>query len=140
MMQVPKLPHFMATSDLDPAHARFLLDASKKMDPFVRKGETIPILQGKTVVNLFFENSTRTRTSFEQATRRLGAATLNFASARKTYPPPICARCRRRWRIFRRAFKIRRKPPRRARSASGSCERSLSSSGRPALLLLRSKG
>lgn len=39
------------------------------------------LLQGKTVVNLFFENSTRTRTSFELAARRLGGATLSFSAA-----------------------------------------------------------
>lgn len=39
----------------------------------------VPTLQGKTVVNLFFENSTRTRVSFELAERRLSADVVNFA-------------------------------------------------------------
>ncbi len=39
----------------------------------------VPTLQGKTVVNLFFENSTRTRVSFELAQRRLSADVVNFA-------------------------------------------------------------
>ena len=39
-----------------------------------------PHLQGKTVVNLFYENSTRTRISFELAEKRLGADTINFSA------------------------------------------------------------
>ena len=40
----------------------------------------VPTLTGKTVVNLFFESSTRTRISFELAERRLSADTVNFSS------------------------------------------------------------
>ena len=40
----------------------------------------VPALQGKTIVNLFFENSTRTRTSFELAERRLSADVVNFSA------------------------------------------------------------
>ncbi|MGE5363663.1 MAG: aspartate carbamoyltransferase catalytic subunit [Bacteroidota bacterium] len=41
----------------------------------------VPTLQGKTVVNLFFENSTRTRISFELAQKRLSADTVNFSTS-----------------------------------------------------------
>ena len=41
----------------------------------------VPTLRGKTVVNLFFEASTRTRTSFEIAEKRLSADTLNIAAS-----------------------------------------------------------
>lgn len=41
----------------------------------------VPTLQGKTIVNLFFENSTRTRTSFELAERRLSADVISFAAS-----------------------------------------------------------
>ena len=41
----------------------------------------VPTLQGKTIVNLFFENSTRTRISFELAQKRLSADTLNFSTS-----------------------------------------------------------
>lgn len=41
----------------------------------------VPTLQGKTVVNLFFENSTRTRISFELAQKRLSADTINFSAS-----------------------------------------------------------
>ena len=41
----------------------------------------VPSLQGKTVVNLFFENSTRTRISFELAQKRLSADSVNFSAS-----------------------------------------------------------
>jgi aspartate carbamoyltransferase catalytic subunit len=45
------------------------------------EGRKVPLLGGKTCVNLFFENSTRTRTSFALAARRLGADTIDFSAA-----------------------------------------------------------
>src|SRR5437667_12651520 len=54
-------------------------DALKQVaDPPVKK---VPTLRGKTVINLFFEPSTRTRASFELAEKRLSADTLNFTSS-----------------------------------------------------------
>jgi aspartate carbamoyltransferase catalytic subunit len=41
----------------------------------------VPSLQGKTIVNLFFENSTRTRISFELAQKRISADTVNFSAS-----------------------------------------------------------
>ncbi|MCK5719157.1 MAG: aspartate carbamoyltransferase catalytic subunit [Thiomargarita sp.] len=49
----------------------FIMDESKAV-------KKVPILRGKTIVNLFFENSTRTRTTFELAAKRLSADVLNF--------------------------------------------------------------
>jgi aspartate carbamoyltransferase catalytic subunit len=46
---------------------------------FERTVKKVPTLRGKTVVNLFFENSTRTRTSFEIASKRLSADVINFS-------------------------------------------------------------
>ncbi|WP_009632314.1 aspartate carbamoyltransferase catalytic subunit [Synechocystis sp. PCC 7509] len=46
-----------------------------------RRTKKVPTLQGQVVANLFFESSTRTRSSFELAAKRLSADTLNFASA-----------------------------------------------------------
>ena len=43
-----------------------------------RSVKTVPLLRGKTVVNLFFENSTRTRSTFELAAKRLSANILNL--------------------------------------------------------------
>lgn len=69
--------HLLAAADLDPNDIRFILDAAKRM----KSVDSLPLLQGKTIVNLFFENSTRTRTSFEVAIRKLGAGALNFAAS-----------------------------------------------------------
>lgn len=71
--------HLLAAADLSAAEIRGLLDLAKQFSGPAHRGETIPLLQGKTVVNLFFENSTRTRISFELATRRLAGNVLNFA-------------------------------------------------------------
>jgi aspartate carbamoyltransferase catalytic subunit len=57
---------------------RILHDAAGFKDVFTRTVKKLPTLRGKTVVNLFFENSTRTRTSFELAAKRLSADVLNF--------------------------------------------------------------
>ncbi|TLY39219.1 MAG: aspartate carbamoyltransferase, partial [Nitrospirae bacterium] len=46
-----------------------------------REIKKVPTLRGKTVVNLFFEPSTRTRTSFELAAKRLSADVINFAAS-----------------------------------------------------------
>ncbi len=73
--------HLLSAANLTAEQITSILDAASAFSPFVEKGETIPLLQGKTVVNLFFENSTRTRTSFELATRRLGGGTVNFAAS-----------------------------------------------------------
>lgn len=46
-----------------------------------REIKTVPTLRGKTIVNFFYENSTRTRISFEMAEKRLSASPLNFSSS-----------------------------------------------------------
>jgi len=80
-MKTLEIKHFLAAADLSADEIRKLFDLARAFAPHVRRGETIPLLQGKTVVNLFFENSTRTRISFELATRKLGGNTLNFATS-----------------------------------------------------------
>jgi aspartate carbamoyltransferase catalytic subunit len=80
-MSVLKGPHLISAAELEPTEIRALLDAAKAFRSPIEKGETIPLLAGRTIVNLFFENSTRTRLSFEVATRKLGGGTLNFSSA-----------------------------------------------------------
>ncbi len=57
---------------------RILHDAAGFKELFTRTIKKLPTLRGKTVVNLFFENSTRTRTSFELAAKRLSADVINF--------------------------------------------------------------
>ncbi len=56
-----------------------ILDTARSCKEVIERDiKSVPILRGKTVVNLFFENSTRTRTSFELAARRLSADVINF--------------------------------------------------------------
>lgn len=56
-----------------------VLDTAKGFKEVItRTVKKVPVLRGRTVVNLFFENSTRTRTSFELAARRLDADVINF--------------------------------------------------------------
>jgi len=58
-----------------------LLDNAERLLP-IAKGEVhLPLLEGKVLANMFFENSTRTRMSFESAMKRLGGSVLNFSSA-----------------------------------------------------------
>ncbi len=73
--------HLLGIAELSPREVRFLLDAARYFAPYALKDETVPLLKGRTVVNLFFENSTRTRMSFEVATRKLGGANLNFTAS-----------------------------------------------------------
>lgn len=72
--------HLIAAADLDESEIRFILATARAFAGHLQRNESIPLLQGKTVVNLFFENSTRTRTSFEVATRKLGGSALNFTA------------------------------------------------------------
>ena len=57
-----------------------ILDDAERLVP-VAKGEVYaPLLEGKVLANMFYENSTRTRMSFETAMKRLGGSVLNFSS------------------------------------------------------------
>ena len=72
--------HLLGISDLSPAEISLILDTAEAMKEIgSRTIKKVPVLRGKTVVNLFFEPSTRTRTSFEIAEKRLSADTLNIA-------------------------------------------------------------
>ncbi len=75
------MKHLLAAADLSADEIRYILAVARALSPAIRKGESIPLLKGQTVVNLFFENSTRTRTSFELAIRKLEGSTLNFVSS-----------------------------------------------------------
>lgn len=71
--------HFLSVKDL---YSSQIVELLKRTQQFISPTEELLTqkdrLMGKTVVNLFFENSTRTRCSFELAAKRLGAHTLNF--------------------------------------------------------------
>src|SRR4051812_41965461 len=73
--------HLLSTADLSRDDALLVLDTAEAMarvtDQSIRK---LPTLRGRTVVNLFFEDSTRTRTSFELAAKRLSADVINFSA------------------------------------------------------------
>jgi aspartate carbamoyltransferase catalytic subunit len=72
--------HFRAIDEVGPDRLRRLLDLTDHMAEVNRRpNPKVPALRGKTVCNVFFEDSTRTRLSFETAARRLSADTMNFA-------------------------------------------------------------
>ncbi|MFC4555146.1 aspartate carbamoyltransferase catalytic subunit [Georgenia faecalis] len=73
--------HLLSAADLDHAAAVALLDTAEQMAATQsRQIKKLPTLRGRTVVNLFFEDSTRTRISFEAAAKRLSADVINFAA------------------------------------------------------------
>ncbi len=75
-----KRKDLLSIASLSPEEIAMILEAS---EPFKevsgREIKKVPALRGKTVVNLFFEPSTRTRTSFELAAKRLSADVINFS-------------------------------------------------------------
>jgi aspartate carbamoyltransferase catalytic subunit len=74
--------HLLGIADLSPEEIVLVLDTAEAMQEIARRPiKKVPTLRGRTVVNLFFEPSTRTRTSFEVAEKRLSADTLNVAIA-----------------------------------------------------------
>jgi aspartate carbamoyltransferase catalytic subunit len=71
--------HLLGIEGLNSAEINYLLDLSDRYVDVNRSAEkTSNALAGRTIVNLFFENSTRTRTSFELAAKRLGANVINM--------------------------------------------------------------
>ncbi len=74
--------HLLGIADLTPEEIVLILDTAEAMQEIAHRPiKKVPTLRGRTVVNLFFEPSTRTRTSFEVAEKRLSADTLNVAIA-----------------------------------------------------------
>ena len=75
-------PHLLGIKDLLPADIRLILDTAQQFkDVLQRPVKKVPSLRDVTIVNLFFENSTRTRISFELAEKRLSADVLNFTTS-----------------------------------------------------------
>jgi aspartate carbamoyltransferase catalytic subunit len=74
--------HLLSAADLDAATATLVLDTAREMDAAMsnREVKKLPTLRGRTVVNLFYEDSTRTRISFEAAAKRLSADVINFSA------------------------------------------------------------
>ncbi|MEY4409049.1 MAG: hypothetical protein RLZZ138_300 [Actinomycetota bacterium] len=76
------MKHLISISDLTKDQAIKLLDDATELGSVnEREVKKLPALRGKTVVNLFFENSTRTRISFEIAAKRLSADVINFSAS-----------------------------------------------------------
>lgn len=75
------MKNLLSASDLAKPQIIEILDLAHEMsDVNEREIKKLPTLRGKTVVNLFFEDSTRTRISFELAAKRLSADVINFAA------------------------------------------------------------
>jgi aspartate carbamoyltransferase catalytic subunit len=74
-----RLRHFIAIEGLPRATLTEILDTAENFSTVgSRQVKKVPLLRGKTIVNLFFEPSTRTRTTFELAAKRLSADVLNI--------------------------------------------------------------
>ncbi|NKC32786.1 aspartate carbamoyltransferase catalytic subunit [Falsiroseomonas selenitidurans] len=72
--------HLLAIEGLEPPYIADLLDLAENYALLNRQGKTQrDLLKGRTLINLFFEDSTRTRTSFELAGKRLGADIVNMS-------------------------------------------------------------
>ena len=72
----------LGIAELEPSEIELILDSAQTfLEVAQRPIKKVPTLRGKTVVNLFFEPSTRTRSSFEIAEKRLSADSLNFSSS-----------------------------------------------------------
>ena len=75
------MKHLLSAKDLTHDEAVMILDTAEAMAATQRHAvKKLPTLRGKTVVNLFFEDSTRTRLSFEAAAKRLSADVINFSA------------------------------------------------------------
>ncbi|GAA2497480.1 aspartate carbamoyltransferase catalytic subunit [Winogradskya consettensis] len=75
------IKHLKSAADLDAATATLILDTAGEMAALAgREVKKLPTLRGRTVVNLFYEDSTRTRISFEAAAKRLSADVINFSA------------------------------------------------------------
>ena len=73
--------HLISAGDLTRQDALLILDTADELAQMAaRPIKKLPTLRGRTVVNLFFEDSTRTRISFEAAAKRLSADVINFSA------------------------------------------------------------
>jgi aspartate carbamoyltransferase catalytic subunit len=74
--------HLLSMHDLSAGDVTRILDTAESFrEVGTRVIKKVPALRGRTVVNLFFENSTRTRISFELAAKRLSADVINFTTS-----------------------------------------------------------
>ncbi len=79
--------HLLSAADLTRDQAVSILDVAGQMAATQRREiKKLPTLRGRTVVNLFYEDSTRTRISFEAAAKRLSADVINFSAKARACP------------------------------------------------------
>lgn len=72
----------LGTQDMDASELSYILDAAESfLEVSTREVKKVPTLRGKTIINLFYEPSTRTRTSFEIAGKRLSADVINVSTS-----------------------------------------------------------
>ena len=77
-----KAPHLLGIEPLEADEIGLILDTAESFSEIgTREIKKVPTLRGKTVVNFFVEPSTRTRSSFELAEKRLSADTINFSAS-----------------------------------------------------------
>jgi len=75
-------PHLLGIKDLTPQDIQLILDTAAQFKEVLQRPiKKVPSLRDVTIVNLFYENSTRTRISFELAEKRLSADTINFTAS-----------------------------------------------------------
>ena len=71
----------LGIAELEPAEIALILDTAESFREVTERSiKKVPTLRGKTVINLFLEPSTRTRSSFEIAEKRLSADGMNFST------------------------------------------------------------
>src|ERR1700712_5607033 len=74
--------HLLGIKDLNPADIQLIFETADTFKSVLNRPiKKVPSLRDVTIANIFFENSTRTRLSFELAERRLSADTINFAAS-----------------------------------------------------------
>jgi aspartate carbamoyltransferase catalytic subunit len=72
----------LGTQDMNASEIAYILDATESfLEVSTREVKKVPTLRGKTIINLFYEPSTRTRTSFEIAGKRLSADVINISNS-----------------------------------------------------------
>jgi aspartate carbamoyltransferase catalytic subunit len=90
MRCVPR--HLVSIADLDASEIVRILDHGDRYWALANEPiKKLTSLRGRTVINLFFENSTRTRTSFEIAAKRLSAEAINISSSGSSRPRAACS-------------------------------------------------
>lgn len=79
------VPHLLGTKDLTQDDFRLIFDTAENFKEIINRPiKKVPSLRDITIANIFFENSTRTRISFELAEKRLSADTINFSSSQSS--------------------------------------------------------